>query len=111
MRIAVVSSSRNCADVTRAAGIDQYLEQHVDGNVAERLRLRGKPAPDTFLAGARLLGVEPRQAAVFEDALVGVEAGRAGGFGAVVGVNRVGQRDALLRHGADIVVDDLEELL
>jgi beta-phosphoglucomutase-like phosphatase (HAD superfamily) len=79
--------------------------------VAEREGLAGKPAPDTFLAGARALGVQPARAAVFEDALAGVEAGRAGDFGWVVGVNRTGQADALSRHGADVVVDDLSELM
>jgi beta-phosphoglucomutase-like phosphatase (HAD superfamily) len=83
----------------------------VDGEVAQRENLRGKPAPDTFLAGARLLGVEPAAAAVFEDALAGVAAGRAGHFGYVVGVDRVGQAEALRQHGADRVVQDLQELL
>jgi beta-phosphoglucomutase family hydrolase len=111
LRRAVVSSSHNCADVLRAAGIEDLLEERVDGNVADELGLHGKPHPDTFLEGAKKLGVEPKQAVVFEDALAGVEAGRAGHFGLVVGVNRVGQRDALREHGADVVVDDLEELL
>jgi beta-phosphoglucomutase family hydrolase len=108
---AVVSSSSNTHDVLRAAGIADRFETVVDGVVAEREGLAGKPAPDTFLAGARELGVEPAQAAVFEDALAGVEAGRAGRFGIVVGVNRVGQADALREHGADLVVSDLSELL
>jgi len=108
---AVVSSSTNCRDVLLAAGIEDLFEQRIDGVVAEREHLRGKPAPDTFLAAARALGVEPGQAAVFEDALAGVEAGRAGGFACVVGVDRVGQADALREHGADIVVCDLAELL
>ncbi len=86
-------------------------DAYVDGIVAEREGLRGKPAPDTFLAGARALGVEPEQGAVFEDALAGVQAGRAGGFGFVDRVDRVGQREALLAHRADIVVEDLAELL
>jgi beta-phosphoglucomutase family hydrolase len=111
LRRAVVSSSHNCEDVLKAAGIEDLLEERVDGNVADALHLQGKPHPDTFLEGARRLGVEPKQAAVFEDALAGVEAGRAGHFGYVVGVDRVGQRDALKAHGADVVVDDLEELL
>ena len=111
MASAVVSSSTNCRDVLLAAGIEDLFEQRIDGVVAEREHLRGKPAPDTFLAGARALGVEPGQAAVFEDALAGVEAGRAGGFACVVGVDRVGQADALREHGADIVVCDLAELL
>jgi beta-phosphoglucomutase family hydrolase len=108
---AVVSSSANCRDVLRAAGIEDLFDAIIDGVVAERDGLRGKPAPDTFLAGARALSVEPKQATVFEDALAGVAAGRAGDFGFVVGVDRVGQRDALLAHGADIVVEDLAELL
>jgi beta-phosphoglucomutase family hydrolase len=111
LRRAVVSSSHNCQDVLRSAGIEGLLEERVDGNVTEELGLHGKPAPDTFLEGARRLGVEPSQAAVFEDALAGVEAGRAGDFGCVIGVNRVGQRDALKAHGAAVVVDDLAELL
>ena len=111
LRRAVVSSSANCRDVLQAAGIIDLFEAIVDGNVATRERLRGKPAPDTFLAGARHVGVEPAQAAVFEDALAGVEAGRAGSFGAVVGVDRVGHADALREHGADVVVRDLAELL
>ena len=111
LRRAVVSSSTNCRDVLRAAGIDGLFDVIVDGNVAEREHLAGKPAPDTFLAGARALGVEPSAAVVFEDALAGVEAGRAGKFGFVVGVDRVGQADALKAHGADTVVEDLAELL
>jgi beta-phosphoglucomutase family hydrolase len=108
---AVVSSSANCRDVLAAAGIEDLFEARIDGIVAEREHLRGKPAPDTFLAGARALGLEPRAAAVFEDALAGVAAGRAGAFGYVVGVDRVGQADALREHGADVVVADLAELL
>jgi beta-phosphoglucomutase family hydrolase len=111
LRRAVVSSSANCAEVLAAAGIEDLLEARVDGLVAEREHLRGKPYPDTFLAGARALGVEPAQAAVFEDALAGVAAGRAGSFGWVVGVDRVGQAEELLAHGADVVVSDLAELL
>ena len=79
--------------------------------IARQRGLAGKPAPDTFLAGAQELGVPPAQAAVFEDALAGVEAGRAGHFGLVVGVDRTGQAKELAEHGADIVVEDLEELL
>jgi beta-phosphoglucomutase family hydrolase len=111
LRRAVVSSSTNCQDVLEAAGIDGLLEARVDGLVAERDGLAGKPAPDTFLAAGRLLGAEPAEAAVFEDALAGVEAGRAGAFGWVVGVDRSGQADDLRRHGADVVVQDLAELL
>lgn len=111
LRRAVVSASANCADVLRAAGIAELLEVRVDGVTAREQNLPGKPAPDTFLAGAKLLGVAPEQCAVFEDALAGVAAGKAGGFGIVIGVDRVGQADALLAHGADIVVQDLAELL
>ncbi|MEU5386988.1 HAD family hydrolase [Kitasatospora cineracea] len=108
---AVVSSSANCRDVLRAAGIDDLFEVVVDGITAARDHLAGKPAPDTFLAAAAQLGVAPEHAVVFEDALAGVAAGRAGGFGAVVGVNRTGQADALREHGASVVVDDLSELI
>jgi len=111
LRRAVVSSSTNCRDVLRAAGILDLFEQIVDGVVADREHLQGKPAPDTFLAGATALEVEPSAAVVFEDALAGVEAGRAGKFGFVVGVDRVGQAEALKQHGADVVVKDLAELL
>jgi beta-phosphoglucomutase family hydrolase len=111
LRRAVVSSSTNTRDVLVAAGIDDLFEARIDGVVAERHHLRGKPAPDTFLAGAQALGVEPSQAAVFEDALAGVGAGRAGNFGFVVGVDRVGQAEALKAHGADVVVGDLAMLL
>ena len=111
LRRAVVSSSANAHDVLVAAGIEDLFETRIDGVVAERDHLRGKPAPDTFLAGARALGLEPPAAAVFEDALAGVAAGRAGGFGCVVGVDRAGQADELRRHGADVVVTDLAELL
>jgi beta-phosphoglucomutase family hydrolase len=111
LRRAVVSSSTNCKDVLEAAGIDDLFEARIDGVVADREQLRGKPAPDTFLAGARALGVGPREAAVFEDALAGVEAGRAGDFRFVVGVDRVGQAEALHAHGAGVVVRDLAELL
>jgi beta-phosphoglucomutase family hydrolase len=107
----VVSSSTNCRDVLVAAGILHLFEAVIDGHVAERDRLRGKPAPDTFLAGAEAVGVPAAESAVFEDALAGVEAGRAGAFGIVVGVDRAGQADALRRHGADVVVSDLAELL
>jgi beta-phosphoglucomutase family hydrolase len=111
LRRAVVSASANCREVLEAAGIADLFEVRVDGIVAERERLRGKPAPDTYLRAAAQLDTEPAAAAVFEDALAGVEAGRAGGFGLVVGVDRVGQADALRRRGADVVVSDLAELL
>jgi len=111
LRRAVVSSSANCREILVAAGIEDLFEVRIDGVVAEREHLRGKPAPDTFLAGARALGLEAGEAVVFEDALAGVEAGRAGHFRYVVGVDRVGQADALKAHGADTVVTDLAELL
>ncbi len=110
-RSAVVSSSSNCRDVLKAAGMDGLFHEIVDGTVGEREHLKGKPAPDTYLYGARTVGVAPAAAAVFEDALAGVEAGRAGNFGLVVGVDRIGHADALRAHGAGIVVRDLAELL
>ena len=108
---AVVSSSANCRDVLAAAGIIELFDVIVDGLVAGEQNLKGKPAPDTFVYAARAFGLEPADAAVFEDALAGVASGRAGSFGYVVGVDRVGQRDALAENGADVVVDDLSELL
>ena len=111
LRRAVVSSSANTRDVLLAAGIEEFFEARIDGVVAEREGLKGKPAPDTFLAGARALGVAPDRAAVFEDALAGVAAGRAGGFAWIVGVDRAGQAGALRAHGANVVVSDLSELL
>jgi beta-phosphoglucomutase family hydrolase len=111
LRRAVVSASANCREVLEAAGIADLFEVRIDGIVAERERLHGKPAPDTYLRAAAELDTEPAAAAVFEDALAGVEAGRAGGFGLVVGVDRVGQADALRERGADVVVSDLAELL
>jgi beta-phosphoglucomutase family hydrolase len=111
LRTAVVSSSANTAQVLEAAGIADLFDARVDGIVAQRRRLAGKPAPDMFLAAAEALGVRPEHAAVFEDALAGVAAGRAGGFALVVGVDRDEHREELLKHGADIVVNDLAELL
>jgi len=111
LRRAVVSASENCVEFLVAAGIEDLFELRVDGVVAEREHIPGKPAPDTFLVAAERLGVAPAEAAVFEDALAGVAAGRAGGFGFVVGVDRVGQADALREHGADVVVSDLAELI
>jgi beta-phosphoglucomutase family hydrolase len=107
----VVSSSTNARDVLRHAGMIDLFEHIVDGTVADKQHLKGKPAPDTFLEGAKIVGVDASHATVFEDALAGVAAGRAGNFGHVVGVDRVGQADELLRHGADVVVKDLAELL
>jgi beta-phosphoglucomutase family hydrolase len=112
LRRAVVSASKNCREVLVAAGIEALFEARVDGVVAAERHLHGKPAPDMFLAAAAALEVEPARAAVFEDAVAGVEAGRAGGFGWVVGVDRSGGGAvALERHGADVVVADLAELL
>jgi beta-phosphoglucomutase family hydrolase len=111
LRTAIVSSSANTEAVLKAAGVDGLFEVRVDHQVAEAAKLRGKPAPDTFLEAARLLGVEPAQATVYEDALAGVAAGRAGKFGFVVGVDRVGQANELHAHGADVVVKDLADLL
>jgi len=111
LRRAVVSSSANTVEILASAGISDLFDSVVDGNVRRREGLQGKPAPDTFLFAARGLGLEAAQAAVFEDALAGVAAGRAGRFGLVVGVDRIGQADALREHGADVVVTDLEELL
>lgn len=111
LRRAVVTASANGREVVAAAGLEALLETRVDGLVAGTEKLRGKPEPDTFLAAAERLGVAPGDAAVFEDALAGVAAGRAGDFGYVVGVDRVGQADALLARGADIVVQDLAELI
>lgn len=111
LRTAVVTSSANGAEVIRAAGIEDLVEQRVDGVVAEQEGLPGKPAPDTFVAAARRLGVQPGEAAVFEDAQAGVAAGRAGGFGFVVGVDRGDQAEALRQGGAEVVVSDLSDLL
>lgn len=110
-RTAVVSSSANAQAVLAAADIADLFDHVVDGLLARSRGLRGKPAPDTFLAAAEDLGASAAQAAVYEDAIAGVEAGRAGEFAVVVGVDRVGQADALREHGADIVVGDLAELL
>jgi beta-phosphoglucomutase family hydrolase len=111
LKTAVVSSSKNTREVLASARIGDLFDVRIDGLVAEARHLAGKPAPDTFLAGAAALAVDPARAAVFEDALAGVEAGRAGHFGYVIGVDRVGQAEALRRHGADIVVEDLGTLL
>ncbi|HVV10347.1 beta-phosphoglucomutase family hydrolase [Amycolatopsis sp.] len=111
LKIAVVTSSANGKAVLEAGNLTKFVEARIDGNVIRDQKLRGKPAPDSFLAGAKALGVAPEHAAVFEDALAGVQAGRAGNFGYVVGVNRAGQAAELREHGADVVVDDLAELL
>lgn len=111
LRRAVVSSSANTADVLEVTGLSPLIELRVDGVTIRTEHLRGKPAPDTFLLAAQRLGLAASDAAVFEDALAGVQAGRAGGFGCVVGVDRADQGEALRRHGADVVVSDLAELL
>lgn len=111
IRTAVVSSSRNCLMVLEAVGITDLFDARVDGVVAAELGLPGKPAPDTFLEAVRRLGVPAGRAVVIEDAVSGVEAGKRGNFGLVVGVDRAGQAAALRDHGADLVVNDLAELL
>jgi beta-phosphoglucomutase family hydrolase len=111
LRTAVVSASKHCKEVLESAGIEALFDARVDGVIAEAEHLAGKPAPDTFLAAAHEIGVEPPEAAVFEDAIAGVDAGRAGHFGFVVGVDRVGHADELRRHGADVVVTDLGAML
>jgi beta-phosphoglucomutase family hydrolase len=111
LRRAVVSASSNCREVLAAAGIEDLFEVRVDGLVARSDHLRGKPSPDMFLAATAALGTTPQQSAIFEDAIAGVQAGRAGGFGWVVGVDRTGNAPLLLSHGADKVVTDLAELL
>jgi beta-phosphoglucomutase family hydrolase len=122
LRIGVVTSSANGAAVLRAANLDRFVDARIDGKVIEEQGLRGKPEPDSYLAGAKALGVEPSAAAVFEDALAGVQAGRAGGFALVVGIDRADRKSqgssdehasyaqALRQHGADLVVSDLGEL-
>jgi beta-phosphoglucomutase family hydrolase len=110
LRTAIVSSSANTLDVLRSIDAERLFDVRIDGVVAAERGLPGKPRPDTFLAAARDLGVEPKRAAVFEDALAGMDAGRSGHFGYVVGVDRVGQTEALYKHGADVVVKDLAEL-
>ena len=111
LAVAVVSSSANTRDVLQVASLEQFVQQRVDGVTLREEHLEGKPAPDSFLRAAELLDVEPGAAAVFEDAISGVEAGRAGNFGFVVGVDRLGHGDELRRNGADVVVTDLAELL
>jgi len=110
MKIGVVSSSRNCSAVLRAAGIEGLFDLRIDGEIAAKKSLAGKPAPDTFLAAAKELGVDPKRAVVVEDAIAGVEAGRAGGFGLIIGIARRGQIKELKEAGADVVVTDLFEL-
>jgi len=111
IKTAVVSSSENAETILGTAGIADLFDIRVDGRVATRLKLPGKPAPDTFLEAARQLGVKPDRAVVVEDAIVGVQAGRDGGFGLVIGVDRKQGRQSLAKHGAHVVVVDLAELL
>ena len=111
VRAAVVSSSRSCEAILRAAGLADLFELRVDGQLAAQRGLAGKPAPDTFVYAARVLGVDPSRAVVVEDAIAGVEAGRAGGFGLVVAIDRTGETEALARAGADHVVTDLGDTL
>jgi beta-phosphoglucomutase family hydrolase len=110
-KIAVVTSSQNCDAVLKAAKLDAFFQVRVDGNVIHAQQLAGKPAPDTFLTAAKRLGVEPTRAVVIEDAISGVQAGRNGHFGLVIGVARKGNAEELRHHGAHLVVDDLRELL
>lgn len=111
LKAAVVSSSHHCRDIINTAGLATQFDAFIDGHEIDRLHLLGKPSPDTFLEAARRLGVQPAKAIVIEDALAGVHAGHAGGFGLVIGVNRRNQAHALRQHGADIVISDLAELL
>ena len=111
MKTAVVSSSKNCKAIMEAAAIEDLFDVRMDGEIAQRRGIPGKPAPDTYLKAAEELGVRPERAVVVEDALSGVQAGRRGGFGLVIGVDRHGDADALRENGADIVVTDLAEML
>lgn len=111
LKTAVVSSSHHCRDILSTAGLTALFDASIDGHEIDRLHLLGKPAPDTFLEAARRLAVQPKKGIVIEDALAGVQAGRAGGFGLVIGVNRRNQAQELRQHGADIVISDLTELL
>jgi len=111
LKVAVVSSSHHCAEILESVGLTPLFEVRVDGHEIDRCHLPGKPAPDAFLEAARRLPVNPSRAIVLEDALAGVQAGRAGRFGLVIGVNRRNQAQALRESGADIVVEDLGELL
>src|SRR6201987_2575125 len=109
-KIAVVTSSQNCTAVLKAARLEDFFDVQVDGNMIHAQHLAGKPAPDTFLSAARLLGIEPTRAVVIEDAISGVEAGSAGNFGLVIGVARKENTEELRHHGAHLVVNDLGEL-
>ena len=111
IKTAVVSSSSHCEAIVQNAGISNLFDARMDGDIAVRMKLEGKPAPDTYLKAAEMLGVDAKRAVVVEDALAGVEAGRSGGFGLVIGVDRKHDADALRENGADIVVSDLKEML
>ena len=111
IKTAVVSSSSHCEAILENAGISGLFEVRIDGDTTDRLKLKGKPAPDTYLKAAEELGVDAERAVVVEDALAGVEAGRDGGFGLVIGVDRKHDADALREHGASLVVSDLKEML
>jgi len=111
IRTAVVTSSQNCSAVLRAAKIDELFDARVDGETLVEQGLKGKPAPDSFLKAAEMLGVLPGRAVVIEDAISGVKAGELGGFGCVIGVARNGNKQDLKASGADIVVNDLAELI
>jgi beta-phosphoglucomutase family hydrolase len=111
IKTAVVSSSKHCQAIIETAKLADQFEARVDGKVSDDLKLKGKPAPDTYLKAAAMVGVKPQRAVVVEDALAGVEAGRNGGFGMVIGVDRKGDADALREHGATVVVGDLKEML
>jgi trehalose 6-phosphate phosphatase len=110
IKTAVVSSSKHCRAIVQNAGLDNLFDARVDGGIAKRLKLEGKPAPDTYLKAAEMLGVDAGRAVVVEDALAGVEAGCRGGFGLVIGIDRKHDADALREHGADTVVSDLQEM-
>jgi beta-phosphoglucomutase family hydrolase len=110
-KLAVVTSSQNCASILKAVKLDKFFVVRVDGNTIHAQRLKGKPAPDTFLLAARLLGAEPTRTVVIEDAISGIQAGSAGKFGLVIGIARSGDADVLKRHGAHLVVRDLDELI
>jgi beta-phosphoglucomutase family hydrolase len=110
-KLALVTSSENCTAVLKAAKLDSLFDVRVDGHMVETQDLAGKPAPDTFLMAAKLLGVAPQRAVVVEDAIPGVQAGRSGNFGLVIGVARKGDAEELKRQGAHVVVNDLGELI
>jgi beta-phosphoglucomutase family hydrolase len=111
IKIAVVSSSAHCKAILKNAGLSDLFDARMDGDVAKQLQLKGKPAPDTYLKAAEMVNADAKRAVVVEDALAGVESGKNGGFGLVIGVDRKNHAKALKQHGADIVVTDLQEML